>query len=112
MTAFDSDASAPEALIAIAVIEQAFRDIRATVHSSTRRGGASRPMKREADEARQFLTDEAGEWARSRRDFCMLAGLHPDRVREMALIPQNSAPQARPLNTDTRTQISSAERGR
>jgi hypothetical protein len=104
MTTFDSETSPPEALLALAVIEQAFRDIRATRIASNRRGGAAHPRKGEVEEARLFLTAEGGAWAKARSAYCALAGLHPDRVREIALTT--------PPNTDTRSQSSAAERGR
>lgn len=71
--------------LALAVIDQALRDISADVSPRAARLSQSQTKPHEVQEAEHFLTDQAGEWASARRDWCDLAGLDESALRQKAL---------------------------
>lgn len=73
------------------VIGQAIRDYNNALHGRFNRDGVPMvvndmyPTREEAEEARQFLTDNHGEWARSRLDICAGVLADADILRERVL---------------------------
>lgn len=62
------------------VIAQAWRDATATIPKDRKA-----TAERDRDEARRFLTDEYGDFARRRVEICEIVGEDPERLREKAL---------------------------
>jgi hypothetical protein len=77
-----------EESLASAVILQAIEDLRRP-EPAKRPDKESRAYyeawKRERTEAIRFLTAETGDWAKSRAEWCALAGIEASRVRTQAL---------------------------
>ena len=77
-----------ETSLAAAIILQAFRDA-TTEWKDYNLSGSAR------QEAYDFLTADAGEWADSRREWCAVLGLPDSALRRIADIVFHGPPEAR-----------------
>lgn len=68
--------------LACAVVDQALSD---ACKLPTKHTGNGTPSAIDIREARLFLTERNGGWARSREDWCALAGIEPEELRKKAV---------------------------
>lgn len=73
---------APRALGA-AVIVRAIQDFRNPLAGATTK--TSNALRNIKEDARHFLTDASGPWARARREWCEMADVDPDLLRGLIL---------------------------
>jgi len=97
-------------VLAVAVIAQAFADMRSAIGCiGTQTGGGYVPVS-ERYEAVHFLTDVVGAWAEARNLWAEMADVDPEHLRDVALAEINAPPKQRrrvmrratPNHTDTR----------
>lgn len=96
-------------VLAVAVIAQAFADLRAVMGGVREVSDRHWPVS-ERFEAVHFLTDVVGGWAEARSLWADLADVDPEYLRDVALAEINAPPQQRrrvmrratPNHTDTR----------
>jgi hypothetical protein len=102
--------------LAVAVIAQAFFDLRDVLGGVQIRRDDHTVGVSERFEAVHFLTDVAGGWAEARALWAELADLNPDHIRDQAVAEINAPPpgkrqpsrpgrQVRPPHPDTRAPL-------
>lgn len=80
-----------EQSLAIAVLAMAYDDYCAGEPVRGKSPGTYAERLREYREAKAFCTATHGAWARSRRDWCALAGVDPDAFRDKCVKSREAA---------------------
>jgi hypothetical protein len=68
-----------------AVVQQAWRDLFDALPSGDGGSYANKVTPMERHEAKLFLTEPRGNWAKARQWYCHGAGIDPDALRNAAL---------------------------